>query len=107
MRDAASASQDLYEFSDDPQTAWDVEVANHFTATHPDSIFRRTLTIQRCCRTERLVLRNGAIERYRDGRIEQTSVDRTRWRRIVRELFGLDLPDGPFVCESQGSIPET
>ena len=38
---------DLYEFTDDPQTPWDVEVANHFTATHPESLFRKTLTIQR------------------------------------------------------------
>ena len=46
MRDEAGLT-DLYEFADDPQTPRDVEVANHFTATHPDSIFRRTLTIQR------------------------------------------------------------
>src|SRR5262249_33721956 len=56
MRDAA-ATQDLYEFSEDPQTPWDVEVANHFTSTHPESVFRRTLTIQRTARPERLPLR--------------------------------------------------
>ena len=33
MRDATSTT-DLYEFSEDPQTPRDVEVANHFTATH-------------------------------------------------------------------------
>ena len=45
-RDTAG-EMDLYEFSEDPQTPWDVEVANHFTATHPESIFRKALTIQR------------------------------------------------------------
>src|SRR5438067_1916603 len=43
----ATADMDLYEFSDDPQTPADVEIANHYTSTHPASIFRRTLTIQR------------------------------------------------------------
>src|SRR5262245_51748229 len=37
--DAGGAVTDLYEFTDDPQTHWDVEVANHFTSTHPESIF--------------------------------------------------------------------
>ena len=35
-------------------TAGDVEVANHFTSTHPDSVFRRTLTIQRDRKSTRL-----------------------------------------------------
>ncbi len=104
MRDLAAAAQDLYEFSDDPQTPWDVEVANHFTSTHPDSIFRRSLTIQRCLPAERIVLRNGVLERYRDGRTEQTLIDRAEWPRIARELFDLELPDGPFVCEAYQAV---
>jgi N-hydroxyarylamine O-acetyltransferase len=101
MRDATSTSQDLYEFADDPQTPWDVEVANHFTSTHPESVFRRTLTIQRVCPGERIVLRNDVLERYRDGRVEQTTVERSLWSRIAREVFDVDLPEGPFVFESQ------
>src|SRR5216684_7221354 len=38
MRDATSSAMDLYEFADDPQTPGDVEVANHFTSTHRDSV---------------------------------------------------------------------
>src|SRR5262249_61027341 len=53
----ADAEMDLYEFSDDPQTVWDVEVANHFTSTHPESIFRKTLTIQRTEQDRRTILR--------------------------------------------------
>jgi N-hydroxyarylamine O-acetyltransferase len=105
MRDAGGAVQDLYEFSDDPQTPWDVEVANHFTSTHPESVFRRTVTVQRCGRDERIVLRNDVLERYRDGRVEQSTIERAAWPRLVRELFGIDLPDGPFVCESQPAMP--
>ena len=99
MRDAAAAKQDLYEFSDDPQTPWDVEVANHFTATHPESLFRRTLTIQRSRRAERLVLRGDVLERYHDGRITSAPIDRREWPRLARELFDVALPPGPYVCE--------
>ena len=52
IRDAAGVETDLYEFSEEPQTPMDVEVANHFTSTHPDSIFRKTLTIQRTTRDD-------------------------------------------------------
>ena len=67
MRDA-TATADLYEFTDDPQTPWDVEVANHFTSTHPESMFRRTITMQRTRRDERLILRHDTLTRIRDGR---------------------------------------
>jgi len=104
MRDAAGSSQDLYEFADDPQTPWDAEVANHFTSTHPDSVFRRTLTIQRSHRTERIVLRGEVLERYRDGRVESAPVERAQWPRLARELFGVELPAGPFVCDGESSL---
>jgi len=99
MRDAVS-TQDLYEFSEDPQTPWDVEVANHFTSTHPDSVFRRTLTIQRTARDERVVLRNNIITKYRDGRTTDEPLERNHLHAAARELFGITLPDGPFVFDS-------
>ena len=99
MRDAASVT-DLYEFSEDPQTPWDVEVANHFTSTHPESVFRRTLTIQRTRREERVVLRNDAITRYRDGKTVDEPLDPARLRAAARELFGITLPDEPLVFET-------
>jgi N-hydroxyarylamine O-acetyltransferase len=99
MRDAVS-TQDLYEFSDDPQTPWDVEVANHFTSTHPDSVFRRTLTIQRTAWKERVVLRNDAITRYRDGQTTEEPLERSRLHAAAQDLFGITLPDGPLVFDS-------
>jgi N-hydroxyarylamine O-acetyltransferase len=96
----AQASMDLYEFSEDPQTAGDVEVANHYTSTHPDSIFRRTLTIQRSSRPERVVLRHDVVTRIRDGRSVDTPVSTDRLPDVARDLFGVELPAGPFVFES-------
>jgi N-hydroxyarylamine O-acetyltransferase len=98
-RDAA-AEMDLYEFTDDPQTPWDVEVANHFTSTHPESIFRKSLTIQRTRSAERTILRSEALTRYREGRMSEEPVVRERLTHIARAEFGVELPDGPFVFEA-------
>jgi N-hydroxyarylamine O-acetyltransferase len=97
---ASGETQDLYEFSDDPQTAGDVEVANHYTATHPDSLFRRTLTIQRTSRRERTMLRHHVLTRFRNGRAEEEPVDRAQLGTKVREVFGVELPAGGFVFET-------
>jgi N-hydroxyarylamine O-acetyltransferase len=101
MRDAAGVETDLYEFSEDPQTAGDIEVANHFTSTHPDSIFRKTLTVQRTAREERTILRSDTLMRYREGRLAESQVTRDRLSEIVRDEFAIDLPSGPFVFETQ------
>jgi arylamine N-acetyltransferase len=71
------------------------------TSTHPESIFRKTLTIERCGRGERALLRNDALTRYRQGRMEEEPVTRDRLHAIVRAEFGVDLPDGLFVFEVQ------
>ena len=105
MQDAANVETDLYEFTEDPQTPMDVEVANHFTSTHPESIFRKTLTIQRARRDERTLLRSDALARYREGHMVEEPVSRDRLRAVVHREFGLDLPDGPFVFETAGLSP--
>jgi N-hydroxyarylamine O-acetyltransferase len=100
MRDAGGASMDLYEFTDDPQTPRDVEVANHFTSTHPDSIFRKTLTIQRSRRAERTMLRNGAVTEYRDGLLQEDAFERKDLHAVARRIFDIELPPGPFVFDA-------
>ena len=98
-RDAAG-EMDLYEFTEDRQTPWDVEVANHFTATHAESIFRKTLTIQRTWQDQRTILRTDLLTRYRGGRMTEESVPRDRLAGVAREEFGVELPPGPFVFEA-------
>ena len=98
-RDAAG-EMDLYEFNEDPQTPWDVEVANHFTSTHPESIFRKTLTIQRTRQDQRTILRTDLLTRYRAGRMTEELVTRDRLADVARDEFGVDLPAGPFVFEA-------
>ena len=96
----AQVETDLYEFSEDPQTLWDVEVANHFTATHPESIFRKTLTIQRANGRERTILRGDTLTRYVDGRATEEPIARARLAEVARAEFGVELPDGPFLFET-------
>ena len=81
---------------------WDVEVANHFTSTHPESIFRTSLTIQRSAGAERVILRSDTLSRYRDGRLTEEPVARDRMADVARREFGVDLPPGPFVFEASG-----
>ena len=95
-----SATTDLYEFTEDPQTAGDIEVAYHYASTHPASMFRRTLTIQRTTREERTVLRSEALVRFRDGLMSEEPVDRAQLRSTARDLFGVELPTTPLVFES-------
>ena len=98
-RDAAGP-MDLYEFTEDPQTPTDIEIANHYTATHPASVFRRTLTIQRVTRDERITLRGETLVRDRGGRTSEERIVRARLSHVVHEVFGIELPSGPFVFET-------
>ena len=104
MRDADGVEGDMYEFSEDPQTPGDVAVANHYTSTHPESIFRKTLTIQRATRTERTMLRSGVLTRYRDGRMTEEPVPRERLADIARGLYGVELPSDRLVFDTSRSL---
>lgn len=92
-------AEELYEFATTPHTPGDVEIANYYTSTHPESIFRRSLTIQRATPQERLILRPRLITRYRDGVRTDTPIEPSEVRRYARELFGVDLGEEPLVFE--------
>jgi len=97
---STTTETDLYEFSEDPQTAGDVEVANHYTSTHPNSMFRRNLIMQRTTRHERTMLRHDALTRYKNGGVQTQPVGAAELPGIARGVFGVDLPPGPYVYES-------
>ena len=92
-------SEELFEFSGTPHTAGDVEMANYFTSTHPASIFRRTLTLQRVTPAERLILRPTVITRYRHGVRTDTPIQPGEIRRYARELFGVELGEAALLFE--------
>jgi N-hydroxyarylamine O-acetyltransferase len=87
--------QDLYVFSLDPVYGIDIEVANHYTSTHPASRFVTTLTAQRVTREVRYLLRDRDLEEIRPTRRDRRVLaSRAELDEVLAGLFGLELPPG-------------
>jgi N-hydroxyarylamine O-acetyltransferase len=84
MMHCSGETEDMYEFSGAPHTTGDVEMANWYTSTHPASIFRKTLTIQRVTPEERLILRPKVITRYRNGVRTDTPIEPAQARSFAK-----------------------
>ncbi|MBP2310878.1 arylamine N-acetyltransferase family protein [Azospirillum soli] len=91
---------DMYAFTLEAQHPADFEMANWFTSTHRDSIFRHTLTAQRVRRHERVVLRNRDLTISRpDGREQRTIASADETTSVLSEMFGITLPEGARLPE--------
>jgi N-hydroxyarylamine O-acetyltransferase len=89
----------LYQLSLQDQTPADWEVANWYTATHPDSTFTQIVTAARAADECRYALRDNRLRIYRlDGAIEQRLIETPHDLGLVlRYDFKINLPQG---CES-------
>jgi N-hydroxyarylamine O-acetyltransferase len=86
---------DLYAFTLEPQHAVDYEMANHFTSTHPESRFRRTVTAQLAAPGVRRVLRFGELTVDEGTSVTRRKVeDPDELLAVLDESFGLRLPAG-------------
>jgi N-hydroxyarylamine O-acetyltransferase len=86
---------DLYSFSLAPQLAVDFEPANYYTATHPDSRFVRTLTVQLPTPEVRYMLRNRELVLDRGGTVtRRVLADDDELLTVLAEVFGLRFPAG-------------
>ena len=64
-------------------------------------IFPDLPRFQRASREERtLLLSSGQLVRFRDGRRSEQPVERPQLRGVVRDVFGVELPETPLVFES-------
>ncbi len=88
------AWNDLYAFVPEPRPAVDFEMGNWYTSTFPESRFLKTLTAQRITPEGRLMLRNHSYTTVTDDHAEERVLDATEIPRVLREAFGLDIPDG-------------
>ncbi len=95
--------EDMYEFTDAPHTNGDIEIVNYYTSTHPSSVFRHTLTIQRATPDERLILRTKVVTRYRDGVRTETPITPPEIRKLARELFGIELGNEKLLFEEDAT----
>ncbi len=85
---------DLYAFEPTPRAAVDFEMGNWYTSTHPASRFLATLTAQRVTEEGRLVLRNLSFTTVKGDQAEERTLEPSEVPRVLRESFGLDIPDG-------------
>jgi len=87
---------DLYELQPARVFAADWRMANHFTATHPDSRFRKTLTVQVAVPGARRALRGLTLAL---PGVPDRAVDPGDLPEIIRSVFGLDPGPGLLdVC---------
>ena len=86
----------LYSFTLEPQTREDYEMANHYTATHPDSPFVRMLIVQLPTPAVRHALRDRElIADHGGGRIERRTLAGDEERiAVLAGTFGLRFPPG-------------
>jgi N-hydroxyarylamine O-acetyltransferase len=91
--DQDGAWQDLYALEPGSPFPVDLEMANHYTSTHPDSRFVQTLTAQLRTPEGRWTLRNLELT-SRDARGARTEpVAEGDLLGLLRTRFGIDLPE--------------
>jgi len=91
---AAHGWQDVYAIGPEPVHPIDWEVANHYTSTHPNSIFRRTLTVQDATPALRRALRGRTYTETRGGAAQARELPDEEIIPLLADGFGLRLPEG-------------
>jgi N-hydroxyarylamine O-acetyltransferase len=90
---------DLYAFTLDRQYPIDYVVANHYTSTHPDSPFVKTLVVQRMTHDSRWILRDRELTEINpDGNTMRTVPDDDALVAELATVFGLYFPAGTRFC---------
>lgn len=96
---AGGAWQDLYAFTLEPHYPVDVELANHYTSTHPASRFLQVVTAQRSTPEARYALRDREFIVERGPDVRKRTLDDEELLSVLAETFGLYLPTGTrFRC---------
>jgi N-hydroxyarylamine O-acetyltransferase len=96
------AWEDLYAFEPAPRHAIDFELANHYTSTHPESGFVKTLTAQRPGLDRRRVLRNRTYRELRGEAEVSREVAPEELIPLLREAFGIEVPEGASFRAFEG-----
>ena len=88
------AWEDLYAFVPEERLPIDFELANHYTSTHPESRFLKTLTAQLPGPEVRRILRNRAYAELRGDQAEGREVAPEELIPLLREAFRIEVPEG-------------
>lgn len=94
--------QPVYELSTEPRVQADIEQANWFTSTHPESRFRRNLIAARTLPEARYTLLNNRFGvRSPDGRVERLFLDADEIEETLARVFELPVePEWRPVIEA-------
>lgn len=85
--------QDVYRFTLEPAFQADYESGNWWTSTHPTSLFRNALLIERLTPGARYSLLNNRLVERRGGEvIERVLADASALGAVLEDVFGLASP---------------
>ncbi|WIL21615.1 arylamine N-acetyltransferase [Geothrix sp.] len=96
------AWEDLYAFEPAPRFPIDFELASHYTSTHPDSRFIKTLTAQLPGPEVRRILRNRAYAELRGDQVAGRELAPEEVIPMLRGTFGIDVPEGARFLALEG-----
>ncbi len=83
----------------------DFEMGNHFTATHPDSLFRNRIMASAVTPDGRVNIMNRDVTVLHGAEAEKSQLpDRSALRALLAERFGIDLPEADTLLVP--SVPE-
>ena len=91
------AWSDLYAFGLEPALPVDCEMANYYTSTHPQSIFVRSLTVQRSLASARHMLRGRSYTIRRGDHEEVHDLTSGDVVELVRGPLGLDVGESEVL----------
>ena len=98
----ADGWEDLYAFVPEARHPIDFVVANWFTSTYPESVFVKTLTVQRPTPTVRHILRQLTYTVRAKASETSREIDRDELIPLLRETFGIDLPEATTFSGTDG-----
>jgi N-hydroxyarylamine O-acetyltransferase len=90
---AEEGAADLWVSDLEPAMPVDFEMANHYTATHPASIFRNRLMLRALTPQGRVTVMNRELRRQQGAAVLlEELADRRALGALLRADFGIDLP---------------
>jgi N-hydroxyarylamine O-acetyltransferase len=84
---------DLYSLVPETRHPIDFVMGNHFTSTYPSSPFVTMVVVQMPTPEARYALRNLTYSVRRDGKTVERELAPAELRPLLRETFGLQIPD--------------
>ncbi|WP_331457063.1 arylamine N-acetyltransferase family protein [Bacillus sp. FJAT-27245] len=69
----------------------EINEIQHIIASHPASGFNKRLIMTRLTERGSITLAGNSVTTWTDGRMEKDEIDYTRFRKLARDAFGLNL----------------